>query len=439
MPRNSRLSSIAAVAAFFLSVAAASAASVIFVDKDATGPVHDGTSWCQAYTSLSEAINVVEPGYTIRVANGTYKPDSAGLEDPRHASFPLQTGVRIEGGYAGCGAPDPDARNLALYETILDGDTKDDDSPPIESDCFEDHEGLGCDNEACEAIVCAREPDCCESELPSAIWFGYCAAAAKTYCCEQFGHHCDNTYHVVTAIGTDESAVLDGFTVTGGFAGGASGNARRGGGVNLEGASSTFATCTISGNASISYGGGIHIDGGSPTFEDCDIAANISHSSGGGGVRTTWAAPVFTRCTTTDNHALSHGGGLSLGYQTYATASHCTLARNTTESSGGAIYTYSAALSLTDTLIADNSGRLSAGMYASFSTVAIRNSKIVGNGMSGPTAGIGGIHARYSDVTIISSLIAGNVGSGNGGLGASYSVVDISVTVHAILPALIRA
>jgi hypothetical protein len=37
------------------------------------------------------------------------------------ASFQLINGVTIKGSYAGFGEPDPDARDIALYETILSG------------------------------------------------------------------------------------------------------------------------------------------------------------------------------------------------------------------------------------------------------------------------------------------------------------------------------
>ena len=133
---------------------AAGGQPIVYVDQDASGPVHDGTSWCQAYLSLSEAIDAAVEGDTVRVADGIYKPDPAGLEDPRDATFELISGVRIEGGYAGCGAVDPDARDTVLFETILNGDLYGDDVPPADTDCFVNHETLGCDNEACEAMVC---------------------------------------------------------------------------------------------------------------------------------------------------------------------------------------------------------------------------------------------------------------------------------------------
>jgi hypothetical protein len=110
-----------------LLVVAALAASgfgqaAIYVDQNADQTPHDGSDWCHAYLELYQALAVAGPDTIIRVADGTYTPDTSGLADPREATFHLADGVTIEGGYAGCGAPDPDARDIALYETILSGD-----------------------------------------------------------------------------------------------------------------------------------------------------------------------------------------------------------------------------------------------------------------------------------------------------------------------------
>ena len=96
--------------------------TVIFVDGDASAEPHDGSTWCNAFVTLDEALDAASPGDIIRIAGGTYKPDPTGLPDPREATFQLVNAVRVEGGYAGCGAPDPDERDFDLHETILSGD-----------------------------------------------------------------------------------------------------------------------------------------------------------------------------------------------------------------------------------------------------------------------------------------------------------------------------
>ena len=102
--------------------AIANVPTFLYVDANADQSPHDGSDWCHAYVHLYEALALAAPGTTIRIADGTYEPDTSGLGNPREAAFSLVDGVATEGGYAGCGAPDPDARHPTLYRTILSGD-----------------------------------------------------------------------------------------------------------------------------------------------------------------------------------------------------------------------------------------------------------------------------------------------------------------------------
>ncbi|MBU0616741.1 MAG: hypothetical protein KKI02_03405, partial [Planctomycetes bacterium] len=163
--------------------ASARAQTVVYVDQNANQEPHDGSDWCHAYLEVHEALPADGPNMVIRVADGTYLPDTTGLTDPREATFQLADGVALEGGYAGCGAVDPDERDIEVYETILSGDI-----------------GTPGDNS-------------------------------------------DDCYHVVTGSATDETAVLDGFTITGGNASG-SWPRDTGGGMYNDGGSPTLTNCT---------------------------------------------------------------------------------------------------------------------------------------------------------------------------------------------------
>ena len=126
------------------------AQTVRYVDADATGPTLDGASWCSAFTSPQDALAVASFGDEIRVANGTYKPDQGAGQTAgdRTASFYLVNGVALRGGYAGCGAADPNVRNFATFETILSGDLSGDDAPDTGAGscaggCMDAIDGLG--------------------------------------------------------------------------------------------------------------------------------------------------------------------------------------------------------------------------------------------------------------------------------------------------------
>jgi hypothetical protein len=141
---------------------------ILYVDGMAGG-ANDGSSWANAYNYLQDALvaaMAADKPVEIRVAWGIYKRDLGAGVTPgdQAATFQLLNGVTLKGGYAGTAGPDPNARDAALYETILSGDLKGDDSSRL--------------------------------------------TTTK-----------DNSCHLLMASSTDNSAVIDGFTITGGGAG----------------------------------------------------------------------------------------------------------------------------------------------------------------------------------------------------------------------------
>lgn len=96
-----------------------------YVDQN-TGCVNFcfGLSWQNAFDSLNSALSAAEAagGGIIRIADGTYHPDTTGLVDPRDATFALPGCTRIMGGYAGVGATNPDLRDINAFPTVLSGE-----------------------------------------------------------------------------------------------------------------------------------------------------------------------------------------------------------------------------------------------------------------------------------------------------------------------------
>ena len=132
---------------------------VAYVDAAATAGANTGADWPDAFTSLAGALNSAASGETFHVAQGTYTPTPTAL---RTFSFNLQSDIAIYGGYAGSADPTaPDTRNVTLYPSILSGD-------------------IG-----------------------------------------TIGNNADNSYHVLTALNVNSTAIIDGFTITAGNANGA--------------------------------------------------------------------------------------------------------------------------------------------------------------------------------------------------------------------------
>ncbi|MCU0915265.1 MAG: hypothetical protein MUC88_11965 [Planctomycetes bacterium] len=282
--------------------------STVYVDVGAKG-ANNGSSWPSAFTSLRDALAAALPGREIRVARGIYTPDrGVGVtRGNREASFVLSGGITILGGYAGAGAPDPGARDVNKYATILSGDLSANDLPVTD---------------------------------PCNLW----KEATRT----------DNSRHILTALNLERETILDGFQITGGCAYGSSPTPftddLQGAGVTMSGGSLQLRHCTFTGNWSSGDGGAIYADGGSLALLDCTFrsngagaralpatsssASNPAHGTGGA-VRTDRRAQItLSGCQFTGNFAGAQGGALDTD-KSEATLTRCLFIRNSAGSTGG--------------------------------------------------------------------------------------------------------
>jgi hypothetical protein len=260
-----------------VAVVPAAASNVIYVDVNADQAPHDGSDWCHALVTLHEALSAATPDTEIRIADGVYVPDTAGLTDPREASFVLLADVTLKGGFAGCGAANPNAHDPAAYETILSGD-------------------IGAPNQTA-----------------------------------------DNCYHVLRGTGIDADTVIDGVTITRGNANGTSAH-RQGGGMMLAGASPTVRHCVFRENHA-EFGGGMFNSGGHPSFTATRFDANSAAGSGGGAYNYgTMSDPPasYRRCTFMDNTAAGDAGALR-NYDCRVELRDCFLEGNLARYDGGAV------------------------------------------------------------------------------------------------------
>jgi hypothetical protein len=126
----------------------------------------------------------------------------------------------------------------------------------------------------------------------------------------------DNSYHVAYAASeTDETAVLDGFMVTGGRA------ISNGGGMWSSG-NSTLRNLFFRGNHASLNGGGLYIEGGNPTITNCTFNRNtVDNTEGsGGGVSVKDASPSFIDCWFSENEAALFSGDFGGGALHFTTA-----------------------------------------------------------------------------------------------------------------------
>jgi hypothetical protein len=331
---------------------AGAGAAIIQVDDSANGSPLDGSSWCNAFRDLQDTLAAAHSGDEIQVAAGVYTPDR-GTGD-RLATFRLKSGVIVLGGYAGCGASNPSARDVSVYPSVLSGDLSANDGPG-------------------------------------------------------FANYGDNSYHVVTySDGQAVGVVLDGFTVTAGNADGTGppgtitnqGSAvhirndafkcipggptlrnctfhknmsAHHGAVNDHAFTTAIENCVFSDNLAGQEGAGLVIDSGSATVTNTTFMNNLCNAQGGGA----WIShdtdpsctgdpsrPTFTGCSFIANTALV-GGGLFAEKGSSPELRNCTFTNNTATNWGGAVWVTTGSAKLVDCVLDGNTAdSYGGGIYA---------------------------------------------------------------------------
>ena len=212
------------------------------------------------------------------------------------------------------------------------------------------------------------------------------------------GNISDNSYHVVNSSGTNSSAVLDGFTITGGNA--------------VD-------------DALNSYGGGILNISGSPTLSNLVIKANTAFY-GGGVFNITNSSPVLANITISENSA-ERGGGVYNSLNSNPILINVTFNANTASHRGGGVANSGSAPTLINVTFSGNVSSLGGGMHnVTASNPILMNVTFSGNSAS--TDGGGIYNNENSNPIITNSILFGNTGgeifSGNSVPVVTYSIVQ---------------
>jgi predicted outer membrane repeat protein len=270
--------------------------ALLFVKPDATG-AKNGTSWADALTDLPDALVPARHAggcvTEIWLARGVYTP---GEPDEKTATFSIPGGVAIYGGFVGTETTraqrDPQA-NI----TTLSGDLAGDDGP-------------------------------------------------------DFANNEENAYHVVTALGTGENTILDGFHIVGGHAADpGSVLGEYGGGLYLESGQLTVRNCVFTANEAVGPGGAISAREATLTVVDCVFVGNTSshggacytyetdatiagslfsgNTAGFGGALDARTEPTVVNSTFSHNTAANYGGGIRTAGIGVATLADCVFWGNT--------------------------------------------------------------------------------------------------------------
>lgn len=341
-----------------LALLAASAPSALaeirYVDAGLATGANNGTSWSNAFqgsAGLQLALAAAQPGDQVFVAEGTYRPTETGV---RTVAFALKNGVELYGSFVG-------------------GETTPAERPPF-----------------------GTAPSVLEGDLA-----GNDGAGIFT----------DNSVHLVTTVGTNSSAVLDGFVVARGNANLGGANQDRGGGILCVGAVS-------------------------PTIRNCHFLANRCTFGGAAGYINNGAAPSFTDCTFEDGVGGSFGGAFDIASGGAVRFERCRFLNNRAARAGALEVFATTGVLVTNSLFVGNvstgTGGGGAVWLGNGGNPRLVNCTIVGN--SATNNAVAGVRNQgATNAAVINCILWGNVGPGgavdsgnqiNAGLNVAYSLVQ---------------
>jgi predicted outer membrane repeat protein len=325
------------------------AGPVIYVVPGGAGQ-RNGADWANALPLL-EALDGAASGSELWVAQGVYTP-TVGLT--RTATFRLKSGVALYGGFAGTETA-REQRDPAAHETILSGDLLANDRP-------------GANRQ-------------------------------------------DNVYHVVTGSGIDATAILDGFTISGGNANDESA-AEIGGGMLLEQGGPTLRALSFRNNAAV-YGGAIYVNAGTLQISDSEFNGNYASFSGGALSATN--STIHIGGTSFDFNSSGVGHGAISSNNSTLEISRTRFYSNRTRYSGGAIFSEGGRLTLSLSQFIFNGAmdHNSSGGAISFSGTPLEINQTVFN--TNGAAYLGALDQPSFDtgpVTITNSIFLHTIGFG---------------------------
>jgi parallel beta-helix repeat protein len=274
-----KLKRIFTILSFLIIAVNIALSATIYVNDDAAGN-NDGTTWADAYNVLQDAIDAASPGDQLWVASGRYIPTANGAG--RGVYFRTSAGIEWYGGFSGDETSINERENYRRgeeNETILSGDLN----------------GNGRDN--------------------------------------------SDSYHVILQplLSTDLTAIIDGFSITGGNANDAvDAENQRGAGIYFDDIQFTVRNCHFYDNFAM-QGGAVTAFSGSPVFENCIFEDNTATGDGGGMYILDNSTVTLTNCLVRANQA-ANGAGLAINNSSSYILNNVTITENAATGLGGGIY-----------------------------------------------------------------------------------------------------
>lgn len=362
----------------FCFISSSNICAQVYVKADATG-LNDGTSWQNAFTDLSVAINTTISG-EIWIAAGVYKPstDYNGVvpTDNRLKTFRLKRNILLYGGFAGNEVSFMQ-RNPTENKTVLSGDI-----------------GIT-------------------------------------------GDSTDNTYHVLTNnyISSADSTVLDGITVTKGQANLCYASERDGAGIYISyspGTKFIIRNCVFENNNGC-QGGAMYIFNAVPVIENCLFKKNKGTSGGaiyldhcnaiirnnvftentadgtstslqGGAIYiSAYSSPIITNNLFTKNYARNQGGAIDVNTNYHTTIANNIITENKSKKGGGIYLDFSQTYFFNNVIARNYATEYGGAIYVNYAY----DPKFINNTIALNKAGVagGGAYMDAGNVKFINSIL----------------------------------
>jgi predicted outer membrane repeat protein len=228
--------------------------------------------------------------------------------------------------------------------------------------------------------------------------------------------------------GEDSTSVLEGLTITNGYAGVELYEITKGGAFYCVGSSPTLTNLVFSSNVASSCGGAVHCElGSSPTLTDVTFVSNSAYD-GGGMNSGSGSSPTLTNVVFEDNSGAS-GGAYVSGENCSGRLTNVAFLGNVASRWGGAASLGSFCSDvLTDVEFVGNYGHFGGAIsFTGGSSAVVRNATFLNN--AGKFSGA--IYSRYASPTIENSTFCGNHGQIVGCIWASNSSMTVTRSIIA--------
>ncbi len=407
--------------------------TTLHVNASVSGGTGDGSSWANAYASLSEALFVAHSCNamkTIKVATGIYKPTKKPVEggvemstgNDRDRTFHIPDGVTIEGGYnAAMGS-----RDITANVTTLSGDFSSDDivigsgntlflagnsenAYQVVITSANSSTGIGVTidgftikgGNADNSATIILNGNTLERSKGGGIYTNYGTNMLNNNIISENHAEVDGggiyTYYGTNTLSNNIISENRAYV--------------SGGGIFMSKATSTLTNNTISGNVAVfNNGGAIYTDSGTNTMSNNTLSDNSAYN--GGAIYTDYGINTLNNNTISENKTVNGNGGGIYAYEGTNTLSNNTLSENSAKFGGG-IFSYSGRNTLTNNIISKNSVTKYGGGIVFYSGTNMLNNNIISKNSA--TEFGGGILTFLSTNTLTNNILSGNSATIDGG------------------------